>query len=139
MPAARGACRTVLFRQEGERFSGLKGRCLSRRIGGVTESANSLKKGVDITLCRAYNIHVDLKRGINSVVECHLAKVKVASSNLVSRSKSKAVSSETAFLLFLVNPYERIRFSIYVMFSKTKDQAFFTLSISLFGFPLTFL
>ncbi len=34
------------------------------------------------------------------MVECHLAKVKVASSNLVSRSKSKAVSSETAFLLF---------------------------------------
>ena len=26
-------------------------------------------------------------RGINSVVECHLAKVKVASPNLVSRSK----------------------------------------------------
>ena len=46
-----------------------------------------LKKGVDITTDRAYNIHVDLKRGINSVVECHLAKVKVASPNLVSRSK----------------------------------------------------
>ena len=27
--------------------------------------------------------------GINSVVECHLAKVKVASSNLVSRSTTK--------------------------------------------------
>ena len=71
----------------------------SRRIGIVLESLKSLKKGVDITPYRAYNIHVDLKRGINSVVECHLAKVKVASSNLVSRSKSKAVSSETAFLL----------------------------------------
>ena len=45
-----------------------------------------LKKGVDITTDRAYNIHVDLKRGINSVVECHLAKVKVASPSLVSRS-----------------------------------------------------
>ena len=49
-----------------------------------------LKKGVDITTDRAYNIHVDLKRGINSVVECHLAKVKVASPNLVSRSTKKA-------------------------------------------------
>ena len=56
-----------------------------------------IKKGVDITPDRAYNIHVDFKRGINSVVECHLAKVKVASSNLVSRSTSKAVSNEAAF------------------------------------------
>ena len=56
-----------------------------------------IKKGVDITHDRAYNIHVDFKRGINSVVECHLAKVKVASSNLVSSSTSKAVSDEAAF------------------------------------------
>ncbi len=32
------------------------------------------------------NILEHLRRGINSVVECHLAKVKVASSSLVSRS-----------------------------------------------------
>ena len=44
------------------------------------------------------------KRGINSVVECHLAKVKVASSNLVSRSTSKAVSDEAAFLLVSASP-----------------------------------
>ena len=38
--------------------------------------------------------------GSNSVVECHLAKVKVASSNLVSRSKSfgsRAVQSSASF------------------------------------------
>ncbi len=38
-------------------------------------------------------------RGINSVVECHLAKVKVASPNLVSRSKDKAHKA-LYFLLF---------------------------------------
>lgn len=56
-----------------------------------------LKKGVDITTDRAYNIHVDLKRGINSVVECHLAKVKVASPNLVSRSTKKPSQSRRLF------------------------------------------
>ena len=59
------------------------------------------KKGVDITPDRAYNIHVDLKRGINSVVECHLAKVKVASSNLVSRStKERPRSIDRGLFVF---------------------------------------
>ena len=38
---------------------------------------------VDKIKPRSYN---NQARGINSVVECHLAKVKVASSSLVSRS-----------------------------------------------------
>ncbi len=57
-----------------------------RHSGLSEESGFFQEKGVDRYPTRAYNIHVDQKRGINSVVECHLAKVKVASSNLVSRS-----------------------------------------------------
>lgn len=44
----------------------------------------------------SYNDHA--LRGINSVVECHLAKVKVASPNLVSRSR-KPVAIPAFFLL----------------------------------------
>ena len=64
----------------------VSGRISGQQSGSRESAFRVTKKGVDITHDRAYNIHVDLKRGINSVVECHLAKVKVASSNLVSRS-----------------------------------------------------
>ncbi len=47
-----------------------------------------LKKSVDKALPCGYNIIC--KCGSDSVVECHLAKVKVASSNLVFRSRKKA-------------------------------------------------
>ena len=39
-----------------------------------------------------------LSCGINSVVECHLAKVKVASSNLVSRSRPRPADHKPVFL-----------------------------------------
>ena len=45
-----------------------------------------LKNRIDKYGVPQYNYIRRLKRGINSVVECHLAKVKVACSNLVSRS-----------------------------------------------------
>ena len=38
--------------------------------------------------------------GINSVVECHLAKVKVASSNLVSRSRMIAGGTPSAIIIW---------------------------------------
>ena len=48
--------------------------------------SENLKNRIDKYGVPKYNYFRRLKRGINSVVECHLAKVKVASSNLVSRS-----------------------------------------------------
>ena len=68
------------------------------RLKGRSEKAFELrKKLVDKIKARPYN---NRARGINSVVECHLAKVKVASPNLVSRSTDiKVVSSRQPFLL----------------------------------------
>ena len=68
----------------------------------------SSKKGVDITHDRAYNIHVDFKRGINSVVECHLAKVKVASPSLVSRSTKSLDFSRLFLFSALKNTNEKV-------------------------------
>ena len=53
---------------------------------------------VDKRQARSYNIQA---RGINSVVECHLAKVKVASSSLVSRSKDLRSSAVEVFFCLL--------------------------------------
>ena len=68
---------------------------LSRRIGIVLESLKSLKKGVDITPYRAYNIHVDLKRGINSVVEDRELDDAVAGNLVTYRSDTVAHADRT--------------------------------------------
>ena len=54
-----------------------------------------LKLLVDKMRSRSYN---NQARGINSVVECHLAKVKVASSSLVSRSTSRPKQIASVFV-----------------------------------------
>ena len=51
---------------------------------GIALMRSPFKFVIDKSIVRTYNTKA--VRGINSVVECHLAKVKVASSNLVSRS-----------------------------------------------------
>ena len=65
------------------------------RLKDRSEKAFELrKKLVDKIKARPYN---NRARGINSVVECHLAKVKVASPNLVSRS-TKSLDFSRLFL-----------------------------------------
>ncbi len=63
---------------------------------------------VDKIKPRSYN---NQARGINSVVECHLAKVKVASSSLVSRSTltSKILRGFSLSLTF-VPEYDKNKF-----------------------------
>ena len=58
---------------------------------------------VDKNKPRSYN---NQARGINSVVECHLAKVKVASSSLVSRStQDRNLSSGFSFSFGMIREY----------------------------------
>ncbi len=57
-----------------------------------------LKKSIDKAASYGYNIIC--KCGSDSVVECHLAKVKVASSNLVFRSRKSVLNFFST--LFLV-------------------------------------
>src|SRR4051812_31955887 len=85
-----------------------EGRAIRRRLSSLTaKHASALDKPP-----RIRKIHLSAS-GSNSVVECDLAKVEVASSNLVSRSKirqqGRKLSDAALLSPFAFFPFERRR------------------------------
>lgn len=76
--------------------------CKDRSSRAVVQSPRDSRKHFDPSSCRSDVKHLQSTRaGVTQLVECHLAKVDVESSNLFSRSKKKPLETEGAFICLL--------------------------------------